>query len=70
MPVYEYICKDCGTPMEVRASVAEYSAGLRLHCAECGSENLARILSSIGIGSGRAERRPICGPGGGSGCCN
>ncbi len=70
MPVYEYICKNCGEPMEVRASVAEYSTGLRLHCAKCGSEKLARILTSIGIVSGRAQRRPICGPGSGSGCCS
>lgn len=70
MPVYEYVCKDCGERMEVRASVAEYSEGLRVQCAKCGSVNLVRILSSIGIVGGRAKPRPICGPGSGSGCCN
>lgn len=69
MPVYEFVCKECGKPMEVKASVAEYSEGLHLQCPSCGSDKLARTLSSVGLVSSRSRGGPLCGPGGGSGCC-
>lgn len=72
MPLYEFICQDCGKPTEVRASVADYSKGLGARCPYCGSGRLARTFSGIGLTRGTETvggDRATCGPGAGSGCC-
>lgn len=72
MPTYDYLCEECGETFELKATVAEYSAGLEAHCPSCGSERAIRTFSGIGI-SGAARdggtSGPICGPGAGPGCC-
>ncbi|RMG47406.1 MAG: hypothetical protein D6718_03780 [Acidobacteria bacterium] len=63
MPVYEYVCQDCGAPSEVRATVDEYSRGLQVRCRECGSERLDRVFSSVAVNSG-SPPPSCCGSGG------
>ncbi len=72
MPVYEFICQDCGTVSEVRATVEQYSVGLAPTCGSCGSNRLARTFTSIGLATGRASQARGgggCAPGAGPGCC-
>jgi putative FmdB family regulatory protein len=70
MPVYEFICQDCRKPSELRASVEEYSKGVRPACPHCGSQRLIRAFSAVGlISGGRPSGGPVCGPGAGPGCC-
>lgn len=72
MPSYDYVCKDCSERFEVRASVTEYSNGIKPHCPKCQSRNVIRGFSPISIvGSPRGTFGPsgCCGPGGGGGCC-
>ncbi len=47
MPVYEYICKDCGKIMEVRQSLAEKEKELAHTCPGCGSKNLVQYFGNM-----------------------
>ncbi|MDW7730763.1 MAG: FmdB family zinc ribbon protein [Dethiobacteria bacterium] len=47
MPVYEYICKDCGKIMEVRESLAEKEKGLAHTCPACGSKSLSQYFGNM-----------------------
>lgn len=71
MPVYEYVCQDCRKPSELRASVEEYSKGVRPACPHCGSQRLIRAFSVIGLATGSGPRSggSGCGPNAGPGCC-
>jgi putative FmdB family regulatory protein len=73
MPIYEYVCEDCGKPFEIRASISDYSKGLDTPCPHCGSRKAIRVFSSVGMftsGRGRGGGPPSgCGPMAGPGCC-
>ncbi|RME76406.1 MAG: zinc ribbon domain-containing protein [Chloroflexi bacterium] len=69
MPIYEYVCKDCGQKYEkfVRSATAE----VKLVCPSCGSERGEKALSLFGAVSGSARSggastsfssAPSCGP--------
>jgi putative FmdB family regulatory protein len=54
MPIYEYVCQDCGEKYEkfVRSSTAE----VKLVCPTCGSERGEKAFSVFGaIGGGSAS---------------
>jgi len=68
MPIYEYVCQDCGTKFEklmLRASDKE-----ELACPSCGKSHLDPQLSTFaahsGGGSGSQTALPRCPSGG---CC-
>lgn len=72
MPVYEFVCEDCGNVMEVWATLEELDRGLEPECERCGSRRLTRKLSASSLGSSlpsRPARQGGCDPGGGGGCC-
>ncbi|MEX2549392.1 MAG: FmdB family zinc ribbon protein [Nitriliruptoraceae bacterium] len=67
MPVYAYRCSHCSAELEVRASVAEKTAGLSPTCDHCGSTDLRQQFRAVGlIGTASAPasaRMPAgCGP--------
>lgn len=47
MPVYEYICKDCGKILEVRETLAEKEKGNKHTCPDCGSENTVQYFGNM-----------------------
>lgn len=64
MPIYEYICLDCGERMELVRSMKDADAPLK--CQKCQSEHTSRLLSLFFASSGG---RVVAGGGGGcSGC--
>ena len=68
MPTYEYVCLKCGRPFEIRASLSEYSKGIRPKCPQCGSEKTIRAFRSVNVWTAsRATARGSGGPGGGCG---
>lgn len=69
MPTYEFVCKKCKQTLEVRATVAEKQAGLKLTCSACGGTDMAQVFGGIMLhSSGRAVQvGGCCDPG--SGCC-
>ena len=67
MPIYEYICQDCGEKYEkfLRSSTAK----VKLICPKCGSEHGEKVFSvfgSVGSKSGSlgtvGSSAPACGP--------
>lgn len=49
MPRYEYICRYCDAPYEVRLSMSAYAAGEGARCPACGSADVERRLTGVGV---------------------
>ncbi len=49
MPVFTYICKDCGKKFDLLIGVTAEKPELK--CQKCGSKNIEKALASFGIGS-------------------
>lgn len=73
MPLFEYQCRACDRPFE-----AFVTSDRKAACPNCGSENLLKMLSRLGM-VGASESRadacgvpaPMCGAQGGRcGCVN
>ncbi len=63
MPLFEYLCRDCGQKSEILVS----SPAVQPACQACGSANLKKLLSAHASPSvGSQDRLP--GPGD-TGCC-
>ena len=45
MPFYEYACEACGTPFEVRRSIAAHRADPAPPCPACASREVRRVYS-------------------------
>lgn len=58
MPLFAYICKDCGTPSELLVRADEPVA-----CTKCGSKRMERQPSRFAPMSGTTLPEPAC-----SGC--
>lgn len=50
MPMFEYICKDCGNRFEELRKAIE--ADLPLECPRCKSQNTKKLISLFGTPSG------------------
>lgn len=49
MPVYSYVCKDCGEKFDLFLRIGGKDD--ELVCKKCGSKNIQRVFASFGIGS-------------------
>ncbi|UCG87184.1 MAG: zinc ribbon domain-containing protein [Gemmatimonadota bacterium] len=49
MPSYDYVCRECDESFEIRATISEYSAGLKPRCPGCGSRKTERSFSSVTV---------------------
>lgn len=49
MPVYEYICPDCKSKKEIRASLKEKEEGLQPVCESCGSDKMTQFFGSMKV---------------------
>lgn len=47
MPVYEYICRDCGKITETRQTLAEKEKNLEQTCPSCGSVNMVQYFGNM-----------------------
>lgn len=52
MPLYEYVCYQCGNSFELLRRIADDDKGVR--CPSCASDKIERVLSSFS--SGRCGR--------------
>lgn len=71
MPTYEYVCRSCGQPFEIRASIADYAKGVKPRCPQCQSDGAIRAFTSVQTLTSRRSGGPTsgCGPSAGPGCC-
>lgn len=53
MPIYTYICKDCGERFELLIGVI--SEKTELKCQKCKSKNIEKVFSSFSIGTTRGK---------------
>lgn len=63
MPIYEFLCADCGATSEVLITATSDLPS----CKKCGGMNLKKLLSATSTLTG-ADRRGLPGPGDTS-CC-
>jgi len=65
MPIFEYLCEDCGNKFEklVRRSASENGAS-GVHCPSCGQEHLKQQFSTFSAhangGSHAQDMAPSC----------
>ncbi|MGK7344954.1 MAG: FmdB family zinc ribbon protein [Candidatus Nitrospinota bacterium M3_3B_026] len=64
MPIYEYVCAECGHKFEKLTALSE--AHEKQECPECGKGSGERILSLFGAGSstGSGSGGGYCAPSG------
>jgi len=63
MPVYTYVCDDCGKKFDMLVGMTSEKAELK--CVKCGSENIKKVFSSFSVGKANPS-----GPSCPSGTCN
>jgi putative FmdB family regulatory protein len=63
MPLYEYSCRDCESAFELLVRGSE-----TLHCPECDSENLDKLLSVPAAHTAGPKDLPTCQPVPAGGC--
>ena len=66
MPIYTYICKDCGEKFDLLFGVTSEKAELK--CKKCNSRNIHKILSLFSVGNSRGTSGSS-GPGCPTGTC-
>ena len=49
MPMYTYVCKDCGEKFDLLIGVT--SEKTELKCKKCDSGNISKVLSSFSVGN-------------------
>ena len=62
MPIYEYVCQDCGAVSEFLTGIGGQSPDIK--CKECGGGQMAQILSPSNFtlnSSARPRGRTCCG---------
>jgi len=72
MPYYDYRCTACGAVFEVRASINQKEAGLKVECPRCCAGEVRQVITAgLVIHSSSGDSRSLCGcgPNAGPGCC-
>ena len=49
MPLYTYLCKDCGKKFDLLIGVT--SEKTKFECVKCGSKNIEKIFGSFTVGA-------------------
>ena len=49
MPIFSYICNECGEKFDLLVGVV--SKGAELKCKKCSSRNIQKTLSSFSVGN-------------------
>jgi len=66
MPLYTYVCKDCGAKFDILIGVSSQKEELK--CSKCSSKNIQRVFSSFGVG-GSKDKFDSSGPSCSTGTC-
>ena len=49
MPIYSYVCKECGHNFDLLVGVV--SEKIELKCEKCNSKNIEKLLGSFNVGN-------------------
>ena len=50
MPIYTYVCKDCGERFDLLVGMTSEKA--ELQCTKCSSKNIEKIFGAFSVGKG------------------
>ena len=53
MPIYSYVCKDCGEKFDLFIRIGGKDE--KLICKKCGSKNIQKTFSSFSLGSSSSK---------------
>ena len=53
MPIYTYVCKECGENFDLLVGVT--AERVELKCRKCGSNNIEKIVSSFSVGNSTSK---------------
>ena len=53
MPIYSYICKNCGEKFDLLVGVTSEKAELK--CKKCGSKKIEKTFSSFSVGGSEGK---------------
>ena len=53
MPIYTYVCKECGENFELLVGVT--AERVELKCTKCGSDNIEKTVSSFSVGNSTSK---------------
>ena len=53
MPIYTFICKDCGEKFDLLIGVT--SDKVESRCVKCGSKKIEKVFSSFSVGSSEGK---------------
>ena len=59
MPIYEYRCEQCGAQFE---ELTSYADAAHIHCRQCSSHQVTRLLSAFAVGAGATTQPAEAGP--------
>jgi len=58
MPIYTYLCKDCGQKFDLLVGMT--SEKTELKCEKCKSKNIEKALSSFSVGDSAGSSGSSC----------
>lgn len=58
MPLYEYVCPECGAQASVLHRQIERGQKAKVACEACGHKPMRRVLSTFAFRPGRSSTRP------------
>jgi len=67
MPIYSYICKECGNAFDLLVGVTAGSSEKK--CPKCGSQKIEKTLSSFSFRMGQSSSGGSTGSCSSGGCC-
>ena len=67
MPIYDYICKDCGEKFNLLVGVS--SEKVEFKCKKCGSLNIKKIFASFSMGASSSGKSKPSDPSCPTGTC-
>ena len=53
MPMYEYVCQDCGKDFSIVQSIHEHETTQKVTCVRCGSGDVDRRWSAVAVETSR-----------------
>ena len=53
MPIYTYVCKDCGNKFELLVGVNSQKTSLK--CSKCSSKNIQKVMGTFSVGEASSK---------------
>ena len=58
MPIYSYVCKDCGNKFDLLVGVNSEKVSLK--CSKCKSKNIHKMMGTFSVGEANSKFNSSC----------